>query len=231
MRLDKFISQTANQSRAQSRSLIKSGRVRVNQTRQQNPGFQIHPSDTVYLNEKLLSPLKNQYILLYKPTGYICSTQDEIYPSALSLLTGVANSKLHFAGRLDVDTTGLVLITDDGQWSHQVTSPRKQCSKTYRVSTKVPLTELSLESLRQGVLLQGEKTPTLPAEVILLDETNILLTIQEGRYHQVKRMLAAVNNRVIALHREKVGAITLDGLEISQWRHLTSAEIASFMQK
>ena len=146
------------------------------------------------------------------------------------LLEEVNAEKLHIAGRLDCDTTGLLLLTDDGQWSHRVTSPKHKCEKTYRVWLDDPIADDVAEQFAEGVMLRGEKAETLPAQMDVVDEKEVLLTIHEGKYHQVKRMFAAVGNKVVGLHRETVGELVLDEtLEPGEYRELTAEEIALFM--
>jgi len=136
--------------------------------------------------------------------------------------------KLHAAGRLDIDTTGLVLLTDDGQWSHRITSPRHHCEKTYRVTLESPISDDTAAQFTAGVQLHNEKSLTKPAQLEVITPTDVRLTLSEGRYHQVKRMFAAVGNRVIELHRERIGDIVLDeDLEPGEYRALTEDEIAS----
>lgn len=232
MRLDKFISQAAQLTRTQAKQAIKNKRVSVNQSICINSAIQIKTSDQVSFDQQacdlelIISPQKN-YFILNKPSGYICSTQDEVHPSALNLLTTKITS-LHFAGRLDVDTTGLVLISDDGQWTHRVTSPRKQCKKVYRVTSAMPINKSQINALQKGVILKDQKQKTLPAEIMLISENEMLLTLSEGRYHQVKRMLAAVGNHVEKLHREQIGELNLHDLNAGEWRKLTAAEVKLF---
>ncbi|WP_049097636.1 16S rRNA pseudouridine(516) synthase RsuA, partial [Klebsiella michiganensis] len=134
----------------------------------------------------------------------------------------------HAAGRLDIDTTGLVLMTDDGQWSHRITSPRHHCEKTYLVTLENPLDESTAEQFAKGVQLHNEKDLTKPAVLEVVTPTEVRLTISEGRYHQVKRMFAAVGNHVVGLHRERIGDIALDAsLAPGEYRPLTAEEIAS----
>ena len=140
-----------------------------------------------------------------------------------------ALNKLHCAGRLDLDTTGLLLVTDDGQWSHRITSPRHECAKTYRAWLADPVEPAVIEQFASGVQLRGERQLTRPAELELVTPTEALLTIHEGKYHQVKRMFAAVGNKVIRLHRERVGSLALGSdLAPGQYRALTPDEIAAF---
>ena len=139
---------------------------------------------------------------------------------------------LHIAGRLDADTTGLVLVTDDGRWSHNIISPKKNCPKVYRVDLRNVITlEKSAELIERfkcGLQLQGEDQLTLPAVLEILSEKQVLLTITEGKYHQVKRMFAAVGNKVVGLHRQQIGDINLD-VGLGEWRYLSDGEVSSFL--
>ncbi len=229
MRLDKFVAKTSNVARSKAKKLITSGQVAVDKCVCKSVGQIISEQQSVELSGKLLVDIKQQYILLNKPKGYICSTKDEQYPSALNLLDMTSLSKLHFAGRLDVDTSGLVLISDDGQWTHRVTSPKHKQPKCYIVETSEPLSQKSFDKLEKGVFLKDSDKATLPAKVSLMDKSLISLTITEGRYHQVRRMLAAVGNHVTALHRISIGSIVIDEkLNSGEWRYLTEQEIESF---
>jgi 16S rRNA pseudouridine516 synthase len=166
--------------------------------------------------------------MLNKPQGYVCSTDDPDHPTVLYFLEEPTAYKLHAAGRLDIDTTGLVLMTDDGQWSHRITSPRHHCEKTYLVTLESPLADDTAAQFTAGVQLHNEKDLTKPATLEVVSECQVRLTISEGRYHQVKRMFAAVGNHVVALHRERIGAIVMDeDLGEGEYRPLTAEEIAS----
>lgn len=224
MRLDKFVSQTANITRTQAKKVIAQKRVKVDSLLINQSKFKLSLDSIVEFDGQLLSLACKRYILLYKPTGYICSSKNEVYPSALNLVLEPPFKDLHFAGRLDVDTTGLVLISDDGQWTHRVTSPKKQCKKIYRIITAANIDQNQVDQLTQGVELKGEDKITLQSEVEMINSKEMLLTIYEGRYHQVKRMLAVVGNHVEALHREQIGEIKLDGLKQGEWRDLSIDE-------
>ncbi len=153
---------------------------------------------------------------------------DPDHPTVLYFLDEPVAWKLHAAGRLDIDTTGLVLMTDDGQWSHRITSPRHHCEKTYLVTLESPVADDTAEQFAKGVQLHNEKDLTKPAVLEVITPTQVRLTISEGRYHQVKRMFAAVGNHVVELHRERIGGITLDAdLAPGEYRPLTEEEIAS----
>ena len=165
--------------------------------------------------------------MLHKPQGYICSHEDGDYPTIYQFFDYPLSVRLHSAGRLDVDTTGLVLLTDDGQWSHRITSPKFHCEKTYLVTLADPVEANYVQACADGILLRGEKEPTKPATLEILDDYNVNLTLSEGRYHQVKRMFAALGNKVVALHRWKIGNVVLDEhLAEGEFRSLTEEEIA-----
>ena len=165
--------------------------------------------------------------MLHKPQGYICSHEDGDYPTIYQFFDYPLSARLHSAGRLDVDTTGLVLLTDDGQWSHRITSPKFHCEKTYLVTLDDPVEANYVQACADGILLRGEKELTKPATLEILDDYNVNLTLSEGRYHQVKRMFAALGNKVVGLHRWKIGNVVLDEhLAEGEFRSLTEEEIA-----
>jgi 16S rRNA pseudouridine516 synthase len=176
----------------------------------------------------LINPRAARYFMLHKPPGVVCSTEDGDHRTVLELIPEPLRQGLHVAGRLDIDTTGLVLLTDDGGWTHRVISPKRHCAKRYHVQFESPLTDEARQRLEQGVLLRGEERETLPALIAPCSLDQLRLTIREGRYHQIKRMFAAVGNRVVALHREAIGEIELDvGLLPGQFRTLRPEEIAA----
>lgn len=230
MRLDKFIAENTGLTRSQAGKVLRSGLVSVNGKVEKNSAAKIGEEDEIYYDgEKLEWVDEGQYFMLYKPQGYVCSHDDGDYPTVFQFFDYPLSSRIHCAGRLDVDTTGLVLLTDDGQWSHRITSPKHHCEKTYLVTLADPIEDFYVEKFAEGILLRGEKTPTLPATLEILDDYNANLTISEGRYHQVKRMFAALGNKVVALHRWRIGEIILDDtLEEGEIRALTDTEIGSF---
>lgn len=229
MRLDKFLSQQLEISRAIATREIRAKRVTVDGEVVRDTSFKLQPEHQVeYDGNPLQQQFGPRYFMLNKPAGYVCSTDDPDHPTVLYFLEEPMAYKLHAAGRLDIDTTGLVLMTDDGQWSHRITSPRHLCEKTYLVTLENPLADDTSEQFTAGVQLHNEKSLTLPATLEQLSENQVRLTISEGRYHQVKRMFAAVGNHVVALHRERIGGITLDdALEEGEYRPLTAEEIAT----
>ncbi|MDY2947522.1 16S rRNA pseudouridine(516) synthase RsuA [Mannheimia varigena] len=230
MRLDKFIAENTGLTRSQAAKALKSGIVTVNGKIEKSGAAKISQEDEIYYEDQKLEWMEaGQYFMLYKPQGYICSHDDGEYPTVFQFFDYPLMTKLHTAGRLDVDTTGLVLLTDDGKWSHRITSPKHHCEKTYLVTLADPVEDFYAEKLDEGILLRGEKEPTLPAKLEILDDYNVNLTISEGRYHQVKRMFAALGNKVEALHRWRIGDVILDEtLAEGEFRPLTQTEIESF---
>lgn len=228
MRLDKFISNTTDYSRREVKTLLRQRLVEVNGQVVCDPALQVGPNDRVTVEGEPLASAGPRYFMLHKPPGYVCATRDSRHPTVLDLMDEPNKDRLQIAGRLDIDTTGLVLITDDGQWNHAITSPRRVCPKVYRVETAEDIPADTAVRFAKGIQLEGERHRTRPATLELLFANEALLTLQEGKYHQVKRMFAAVGNRVTALHRESVGDILLDpDLAEGEYRPLTPAEIAS----
>ncbi|MBQ0747344.1 MAG: 16S rRNA pseudouridine(516) synthase RsuA [Marinobacter sp.] len=228
MRLDQFIATSSTLSRKEARRAIHAGNVEVDGEVWKGTGKHLPAGAQVMLEGVPLTLPGERYLMLNKPAGVVSATRDSDHPTALDLLPAELTSKLHIAGRLDADTTGLLLLTTDGQWSHRITSPKVDCPKTYRVSLSTPLSESAIKDLETGVMLHNDPKPTKPAQVKVLEQKLIELTISEGRYHQVKRMLAAAGNHVEALHRQSIGSITLDpALEPGDYRELTEQEVAS----
>ena len=228
MRLDKFLAETTGLTRSQAAKVLRQSAVTVNGKIEKSGAVKVSPDDEVcYDGERLTWVENGQYIMLHKPQGYICSHEDGDYPTIYQFFDYPLSARLHSAGRLDVDTTGLVLLTDDGQWSHRITLPKFHCEKTYLVTLADPVEANYVQACADGILLRGEKEPTKPATLEILDDYNVNLTLSEGRYHQVKRMFAALGNKVVALHRWKIGNVVLDGhLAEGEFRSLTEEEIA-----
>lgn len=227
MRLDRFVCKSTELMKSEALEIIHAGKVIVNGEVIINEETQVHGSKTITLNGQRLQTRPFRYLLIHKPLNTICSNIDEAYPSLFNLIDIEKISELHVVGRLDADTSGLVLITDNGSWTFNIITPSKQCKKVYRIGLSRPIAEDVAHQFKQGILLQGETRLTKPAELTIITPTEVLLTLTEGKFHQVKRMFAAVRNKVISLHREKVGSITLD-VPLGQWRHLTIDEINSF---
>jgi 16S rRNA pseudouridine516 synthase len=226
MRLDKFICKSTLLTKIESVHCIHSGDITVNGNVVFDESVQVHENNDVCLSGNKLIARNFRYILMHKPSGTICSNIDEVYPSLFHYLNVDRASELHIAGRLDADTTGMVLITDDGRWSFHITTPTNKCSKVYRVSLSRDIADDVAEKFKLGVKLQGEVGLTAPAILTIISSKEVLLTITEGKFHQVKRMFSAVGNRVISLHREAIGGVRLD-VNVGEWRYLTADEIES----
>lgn len=230
MRLDRFIANNSLFSRADVGKLIKARRVRVNGIYPDRKDSQIDPhTDEVSIDGSAVVNTQHSYLMLHKPAGYVCANSDSDHPTVLDLINShplPIKQKLQIVGRLDLDTTGLLLLTTDGEWNHAVCSPRSHCAKTYLVTLQTPFDPQSATAFQQGIQLKGEKKLTQPASIEMISGHCVALTIQEGKYHQVKRMFAATGNRVTALQRIKIGHIELDpALSPGAYRSLTDDEV------
>ncbi|SMY15626.1 pseudouridine synthase [Photobacterium aquimaris] len=230
MRLDKFVCKSTALTKEQAIAAIIDGEIMVNGGVITDTATQVHENNDVRRAGARLYPRPFRYLLMHKPAQTICSNIDEVYPSLFNYIDIERPQELHIVGRLDADTTGLVLITDDGRWSFNITSPNKLCPKVYRVKLRQPIDENAKQLFAQGIKLQGETQLTAPASLAIIDEKQVLLTITEGKFHQVKRMFASIGNKVVGLHRETIGDVTLDVSE-GQWRYLTSDEIKALRQQ
>ncbi|WP_426356826.1 pseudouridine synthase [Pseudocolwellia sp. HL-MZ19] len=228
MRIDKFICKSTELTRNEAKKVLKIGDVKVNGEVVKNAATQVHENNTVDIDGQILTPRTSRYIMVHKPLDTICSNIDEVYPSILNYVEVDKAFDLHIAGRLDADTTGLVIVTDDGRWSHNIISPNKECPKTYRVWLRNPIDKSAIERFKVGVQLQGEDGLTKPGLLEIIEEQEVLLTITEGKYHQVKRMFAAIGNKVVGLHRESIGIVELADLPLGEWRYLTEGEVDFF---
>lgn len=175
------------------------------------------------------------YVLFHKPAGSECSQKPSMHPSIYTFLPSPLRLRpqksaiqgIQAVGRLDQDTTGMLLMSDDGQFIHRMSSPKKHVAKVYEVTTKHPLDDKQLQKLLSGVVLDDDPKPVKAAAAVLVSEFHLRLTLTEGKYHQVKRMLAAVSNRVEGLHRSQIGGLALpDDLLPGQWRWLTEFDLA-----
>jgi 16S rRNA pseudouridine516 synthase len=171
-------------------------------------------------------------VILHKPAGYECSRKPQHHPSVLELLPiPLRERDVQPIGRLDEDTTGLLLITDDGQLNHQLSSGKRKVPKVYLATTKHPLDAAQIEQLLAGVLLNDEPQPVAAAAAEIVEPHLLRLTVTEGKYHQVKRMVAAVGNRVEALHRESLGGLALPSdLKPGEWRWLSAVDLENLVK-
>lgn len=226
IRLDKFLADSKIGSRSEVKKIIKNGRVRVEDAVVTKPEFRIKEGDRVSIGDRTLCYEPFVYYMLHKPAGLISATEDTRERTVMDLFQNEPYSSLFPVGRLDKDTEGLLLITNDGMLGHRLTSPGFHVPKCYYAQLRNPLTEDAAEQLRKGVDI-GEKAATRPAAVTMLSEREAEITITEGKFHQVKRMFAAVDNEVLYLKRISMGNLKLDpGLPKGSFRRLTENEIS-----
>lgn len=230
MRLDKFLCEAGAGTRSEVKQLIKKGAVTVNGEVEKAADRKVKEEDHVTLYDRTLSFQKFRYYLLHKPSGVITATEDSRERTVMELLQGIDTRDLFPVGRLDKDTEGLLLLTNDGALAHRLLSPRKHVDKTYFVRTKLPLSEEAAERLAEGVDIGDEKL-TMPAIVKRLGDTELELTIREGRFHQIKRMLSAVDNEVVYLKRLSMGTLRLPAdLTPGAYRALTEEELRQLQE-
>jgi 16S rRNA pseudouridine516 synthase len=190
--------------------------------------------DDVRVDDEPLDPPPGSVLMFNKPVGYVCSTNEasQLIYEILPLRLRYRSPVMAPVGRLDRDTSGLLLLTDDGQFNHRMTSPKSHVPKVYEVELASPLQGNEAELFASGTLmLESETEPLKPAFMHALDSTHVQLTLTEGRYHQVRRMFAATGNFVNALHRTAVGSLQLGNLHTGEWRQLTTQEISLLLQK
>ena len=232
--MERVFSKAGFGSRTEARSCINSGQIRVNGKIVLNPDHWVDlDKDRITIDGKPLRPAIKTYILLYKPKGYLTTYKDpEGRPTVYDLIAGVG-MWLSPVGRLDLDTSGLLILTNDTEFAEKLTNPEHKVPKTYLVKASTLLSDAQLDALAKGVILNDG--PTRPALVKRLRDsaryTVLEITLTEGRNRQVRRMLEAVGSRVLKLVRTGIGPIRIGDLEIGKWRKLTSGEVASLARK
>jgi 16S rRNA pseudouridine516 synthase len=217
-------------TRRECAALIAAGRARLGGVVVDDPAAEVDPQDLVFEVDGLAWPYHERaLIVLHKPAGYECSQKPRHHPSVLSLLPRPLRRRgVQPVGRLDEDTTGLLLLTDDGTLLHRFTSPKTHLPKVYEVVTKHPVDARQVTRLLEGVVLDDSPQTVRAAQCEATGEHTLRLTLTEGKYHQVKRMLAAVGNRVEALHRSAFGALVLPpDLAPGSWKWLDSASLVT----
>ena len=234
MRLDKFLSKATELSRKDCKKILHAGEVTVNGEVVKDSSLHIDEvdDDIEWAGEPLSVAMGNRYLLLYKPEGFECTLKPKEWPIVTDLIDVPQLGSLRIAGRLDVNTTGALLLSDDGGFLHRVTSPKHHVAKVYELTLAEPMTEaqqaFAIQELAKGIMLEDEYDKTKPAELSFSDATHAKLVLTEGKYHQVKRMMGYFGNKVIELHRASIGNITLAGLEKGESRFLTAEEIDQF---
>ena len=230
MRVDRFLSNLPQFNRQQVRLLLIEKRIQVDGQIICDPRHEIRAFSRIEFDGQVLQAGKPaRYFMLHKPPGCVSATQDPEHPTVLDLLDEPDKHELHIAGRLDFDTSGLMLITNDGHWSRRLTQPQTKLPKVYYVETEQEITAAYVTKFNEGVYFAYEDLTTQPAELELLGPRSARLSIVEGRYHQVKRMFGFFDNKVLRLHRESIGALVLDSqLAPGQYRALSPAQILLF---
>ena len=228
MRLDKYLAEMGIGTRSQIKQDVKRGLVMVNGQVEKSAERKVDPAvDQVTYAGQNVSYVEYEYYLLHKPAGCISATEDRSQQTVLDLITDRSRDDLFPVGRLDKDTEGLLLITNDGDLAHRLLHPKKHVDKTYLAKIQGEATQEMVEAFAQGLDI-GDDKPTLPArmEIVSVGETSMVkITIREGRFHQVKRMVEAVGSEVLYLKRLSMGPLTLDeDLPLGQYRPLTEAE-------
>lgn len=228
MRLEQILFTQGFGTRHECRGLIVNGHVTINQTVVEDPQSDFDVNGLVFSVDGVNWPyVEKAIIAMNKPTGYECSRKPLHHPSVLSLLPApLRNRGVQPIGRLDEDTTGLLILTDDGALIHRLTHPKKHVSKIYQVTAKHAMTQEMFERLLEGVMLDGEREKVAADDLVQIDDHVFEMQITQGKYHQVKRMVAAVGNRVSALHRVALGNYHLpDDLTVSKWRFIRREEL------
>lgn len=234
MRLDKFISKATELSRKEAKKILHAAEVTVNHQVVKDSSYHVDSlnDEVLWAGEPLTVASGNRYLLLHKPPGFECTLKPKDYPIVTELIAIPEVASLRIAGRLDVDTTGALLLSDDGGWLHRVTSPKHQHAKVYQLTLADAMDATqqadAIDQVAKGILLEGDDDKTKPATLTFTDSTHATLTLTEGKYHQVKRMMAFFGNRVTQLHRASIGELTLTNLEEGECRFLNSEEIAHF---
>lgn len=228
MRLEQILFTQGFGTRHECKGLIVNGHVTINQTVVEDPQSDFDVNGLIFSVDGVNWPyVEKAIIAMNKPAGYECSRKPLHHPSVLSLLPApLRNRGVQPVGRLDEDTTGLLILTDDGALIHRLTHPKKHVSKIYRVTAKHAMTQEMFGRLLEGVMLDGEREKVAADDLVQIDDHVFEMQITQGKYHQVKRMVAAVGNRVSALHRVALGNYHLsDDLTASKWRFIRREEL------
>lgn len=230
-RIDRIISSLGIMSRSACRRAARDGRIYLNGETVKNTDRKVTERDELLLDGSKIVYSKYMYLLLNKPEGYVCAAEDGRYPTVFELLPPeYSNLKLSTVGRLDMNTTGVLLITNDGALSHALLSPKRKVEKVYRAVLKFPVSESDAESFADGLTLDGNEK-ALPARLSITGEREAEVTVCEGKFHQIKRMFLAVHNQVRQLERISFAGITSDGVKIGEWRVLTHDETEMLRRK
>ena len=229
-RLDRFISEFCKFNRKAVRLVLAQKRVYVDGVLASDIAQLVDQFSHITLDNAVLQANETYYIMLNKPVGVVCATKDDKHKTVIDLLIGQfeqeTRESLHIVGRLDLNTSGLVLLTNDSRWSERLTSPEHKVAKHYHVTLEKPLTDEYISAFAQGMYFSYEKITTQPAELEIICPFEAKVILTEGRYHQIKRMFGRIDNKVVALHRYAIGQLSLDEtLSSGASRPLSAAEV------
>lgn len=225
-RLDRFIKAHTGITSRDIRSVLAQGRITVDGQAATGISQVIHQFSCVLLDDQLLQAATPIYIMLHKPTGVVSATRDDHHKTVIDLLDRPERNSLHLAGRLDFNSTGLVLLTNDGRWSRDLSTPGNEVAKRYRVTLQNPINSEYVHAFSQGMYFDYEGITTRPAQLRVIDDYTAEVCLVEGRYHQIKRMFGRFNNPVVQLQRLAIGNLELDpDLNPGQSRNLSKAEV------
>ena len=230
MRLDKFLANSGIGSRSEVKRIIKDKRIRVNGEIIKSDSFNVDETkDVVLFDETEIKYKKFYYVLLNKPQGYVSASTDNVYPPVTDLLPEYRFANLHTVGRLDVDTTGALLLTNNGDLTHKLISPKNKVDKVYEVEVDKKIDRNLKEIFKNGIELDGELT--LPADLLIIDDKHAELTLHQGKFHQVKRMFKKFGYEVVKLNRKSFAGLTVEGLGLGEYRELTIEEEKGLLTK
>lgn len=230
-RLDRFISAATGIKRGDVRLLLAQGRVRLDGVLARDIALPVNQFSHIELDDKTLQARLPRYIMMNKPAGVVSASCDNRHRTVMDLLAGDDTRDLHLPGRLDFNSTGLLLLTNDGAWSRRLSLPEQKIAKVYRVTLAQPVNENYIRAFAEGMHFAYEGITTLPAQLRILSSHEAEVTLVEGRYHQVKRMFGRFQNEVLSLHRIAIGGLALDtALAPGEYRDLTPAELNAATQ-
>jgi 16S rRNA pseudouridine516 synthase len=231
-RLDRLISELCQINKKKVRLILAQQRITVDGVLALDIDLIVDQFSRVVMDDEVLQENQPYYIMLNKPIGVVCATKDEKHKTVIDLLTGQFDQEtiasLHIVGRLDLNTSGLVLLTNDSRWSERLTSPEYKVKKSYQVTLENPLTTEYIDAFAQGMYFHYEKITTKPAMLCIISPFEAQVILTEGRYHQIKRMFGRFRNPVIGLHRHSIGQLTLDeSLQYGESRLLNVSEVGN----
>lgn len=226
-RLDRFVSSKTGINRRDVRLLVAKKRILINSVPATDINQVIGQFDHIQLDEQVLQNNQAVYVMLNKPTGVVSATVDNQHRTVLDLLPQYPNTNLHIVGRLDLNSSGLLLLTNNGEWSRKVTSPEHKVTKRYLVTLEKPITKEYAPAFAEGMYFPFENITTQPAKLIQTGDNEAVVHLTEGKYHQIKRMFGRFRNPVLKLHRLSIGELMLDQqLQPGEYRELTQEEVS-----